>query len=246
MNKLHSILNITTSYDCSQVQLKENATQIAKFLSEIQTIDVEIVTSLPPIDLSVAKNSRMIFSHHDNNNDIIKASIKYRDIFVCKKDENTINDRNFSSTYCNMLHRILKSQCNPSRYIKSYDPQKLIIANSIFCELDYIKQKPYALIKTRKEVESKLGINCSSKVLYEWLYESLSTIYNPNQYIGDKSKKKKLREINKYYNRIQNNKFTLFTQEDTVREKISALEKIAKDAGLFEQNLDEILELKHI
>jgi hypothetical protein len=142
----------------------------------------------------------------------LKEEIYHESSLQTKFSSNTIE-----VDYYNTLYDELKEKCNPANYMNPYNAEKVEISNQIYSQLDSNKDNIYFLIELRNLAIKKLGISFSAKELFE----KLSMIYNPNNYIGEKYDADKLHVANQVYAKIQK-----------ISEDIVGLEKLAKENGI--------------
>ena len=115
------------------------------------------------------------------------------------------------------LYEELVNKCNPSNYMNPYDPKKVEISNSIYSQLKENQNNISELIKLRNRAIKELNIKFSAKELFE----KLSLIFNPSNYIDENYDATKLYAANKIYAQIQDYK-----------DNIIELERIALDNNI--------------
>ena len=123
------------------------------------------------------------------------------------------------------LYDELKCKCNPSNYMTPYDPRKVEISNSIYMQLEESKENVLNLIKLRNRAIKELGIEFSAKELYE----RLSQIFNPSNYMDENYDAAKLHVANLAYAQVQENKDDIIELERiAVKNRIRLFPRVAK------------------
>lgn len=100
------------------------------------------------------------------------------------------------------LYNELECKCNPSNYLHPYDPQKVEISNSIYSQLKENKADFSELIALRNRAIKELNIEFSSKELYD----ILSQIFNPSNFMNENYDAVKLDATNQIYSQILKHK----------------------------------------
>ena len=132
-----------------------------------------------------------------------------------------VNEVLFSFEGYSNLYDELKQRCNPANFMDPYDAEKVEISNGLYSKLNQYKDNIPELIKIRNIAIKKLGVHFSSKELFE----TLSSIYSPQQYTGENYDPEKLSVANTVYSKILSNK-----------DDIINLEKIVQEYGLLKEN----------
>lgn len=140
-----------------------------------------------------------------------------KEIYNNASSPSTSSSNALEVSYFNTLFDELKEKCNPANYMNPYDAKKVEISNHIYSQLEINKSNIAQLIELRNYAIKKLEISFSAKELYE----KLSDIYNPNNFMGDHYDADKLYVANQVYAKIQANS-----------DDIIELEKIAKENGI--------------
>jgi len=99
------------------------------------------------------------------------------------------------------LYDELKDKCNPARFMRPYDPQKVDIANDIYSKLLNNKDKIDVLYSLRLQAIEDLGVKLSTEDLY---YELLS-VCNPENFVNESYSKSRLEQANKMYQAVLKN-----------------------------------------
>ena len=99
------------------------------------------------------------------------------------------------------LYDELIDKCNPARFMRPYDPQKVDIANDIYSKLLNNKDKIDVLYSLRLQAIEDLGVKLSTEDLY---YELLS-VCNPENFVNESYSKSRLEQANKMYQAVLKN-----------------------------------------
>lgn len=121
------------------------------------------------------------------------------EIYHDSSPQTTASSNTIEVDYYNTLYDELKEKCNPAIYMNPYNAEKVEISNQIYSQLDSNKENVSYLIELRNLAIKKLGLSFSAKELFE----KLSEIYNPNNYVGEKYDADKLHISNQIYAKIQ-------------------------------------------
>ena len=100
------------------------------------------------------------------------------------------------------LYKDLLDKCNPSNYMNPYDAKKVEISNSIYSQIEENKNNTTELIKLRNRAIKELNIKFSSEVLFE----KLTQVFNPSNFINENYDAVKLYAANKIYAQILDNR----------------------------------------
>lgn len=99
------------------------------------------------------------------------------------------------------LYDELIDKCNPARFMRPYDPQKVDIANDIYSKLLKNKGNIDVLYSLRLQAIEDLGVKLSTEDLY---YELLS-VCNPENFVNESYSKSRLEQANKMYQAVLRN-----------------------------------------
>jgi hypothetical protein len=108
----------------------------------------------------------------------------------------------------------LKEKCNPSNFMAPYEAKKVEISNSIYSQLTDEEIELSELIALRNRAIKELNISFSSQELYE----KLSTIFNPKNFVNDNYDAVKLYVANKVYSQILESKNDIIELEKIATE----------------------------
>ena len=139
------------------------------------------------------------------------------------------------------LYGELVNKCNPSNYMNPYDPKKVEISNSIYSQLKENQNNISELIKLRNRAIKELNIEFSAKELFE----KLSLIFNPSNYINENYDATKLYAANKIYAQIQDFKDNIIELERIVSENkiniLSTSKQTKEDIVLETKDTEEVI-----
>jgi hypothetical protein len=159
-----------------------------------------------------------------------------KEIYNDSYQQDTLSHNTLELECYNSLYDELKEKCNPANYMNPYNAEKVEISNQIYSQLDINQRNISELIQLRNYAIKKLGLSFSA----EELFQKLSDIFNPTNYIGEKYDADKLHIANQVYSEIQRK-----------TNDIIALEAIAKENGLVlvkksNNNIQNVFEQKQI
>lgn len=143
------------------------------------------------------------------------------EIYHDSSSQSNDSDNIIEVDYYNTLYDELKERCDPAKYMEPYNAEKVEISNNIFSQLDTNRNNIYELIKLRNYAIKKLGLTFSAKELYD----KLSKIYNPNNFVGDKYNADKLHVANQIYAKIQRSSDDIVELENIAKENSIVLIK---------------------
>ncbi|MCQ2143304.1 MAG: hypothetical protein MJY56_04465 [Bacteroidales bacterium] len=146
----------------------------------------------------------------------VENSLSIKKAIARDFDEDPDSIRSVANTY-SRLYDDLKRECNPANFMNPYDAEKVAVANSIYSRLDAGKHDNRSMIALRNEAISKLHLFFRATALCN----RLSSIFNPERFMGDNYNAAKLAAANEVYSLIQSK-----------RDDIQALEKICSDLGI--------------
>lgn len=107
------------------------------------------------------------------------------------------------------LYAQMKEKCNPANFLEPYDAKKVEVSNDIYSKLDAAKNNEKGLMSLRNRAIAELGVTYENPALYE----KLSALFNPQNFVGDNYDAEKLRVANKYYAKVQKYKENLIELE---------------------------------
>ena len=97
------------------------------------------------------------------------------------------------------LYEELAEKCNPSNLMIPYYANRVNASIAIYSQLEKNRDDIYELIKLRNRAIKELGIKFSSRDLFE----KLSRVFNPSNFMDENYDAVKLCEANKIYSQIQ-------------------------------------------
>lgn len=118
------------------------------------------------------------------------------------------------------LYDELTSKCHPKNFMEPYDHQKVKVANEIYSDLINSAEDLTKLREIRDKAAKELGIQFSSKELYEKLLD----MTNPQKFM-DNYDAEKVSVANDFYQRVKdnaNNVKELEAIQDEIEKKLSS------------------------
>lgn len=129
------------------------------------------------------------------------------------------------------LYKELTEKCNPSNLLQPYNANKVEASIAIYFQLEKNKDNINELIKLRNRAIKELGVKFSSQDLFE----KLSQVFNPSNFMDKNYDDVKLCAANKIYTQIQEYK------DDIIElEKIAFKYNADTSPACNEENCDEI------
>lgn len=138
-----------------------------------------------------------LFNKRKQKKDIEETTKQVQQDIVKEAKENVCLASSIEIDY-SFLYKDLLDKCNPSNYMNPYDAKKVEISNSIYSQIEENKNNTTELIKLRNRAIKELNIKFSSEVLFE----KLTQVFNPSNFINENYDAVKLYAANKIYSQI--------------------------------------------
>lgn len=166
-----------------------------------------------------------------------EATKQVQQNIVKEANENVFSNYNLNIDYSS-IYKELKEKCNPSNYMNPYDAKKVEISNSIYSQLEINKNNITVLIELRNKAIKELEIHFSAKELYD----KLSLIFNPSNFMNENYDAVKLYAANKIYSQIQQCKDDIIKLERIATENKIDLLSTYNNADNHSINQDKTIE----
>ena len=149
-----------------------------------------------------------LFNKRKQKKDIEETTKQVQQEIVKEVKENVCLASSIEIDY-SFLYKDLLDKCNPSNYMNPYDAKKVEISNSIYSQIEENKNNTTELIKLRNRAIKELNIKFSS----ELLFEKLTQVFNPSNFMNENYDAVKLYAANKVYSQIQDFKDNIIELE---------------------------------